>query len=259
LILTDYNVARTTYYDNYTLSYEISPKTAVYVQGQHIGYDYEEGVRLYDQTTLAGAGGFAYQAFSKTVLFGEAFYGVTTSDPNVRAPETPDMTFAGGALGARGAFTPKLIGNVRIGYETREFDGRDASNDPVVSLGLNYRFSTKTEIALGYSRRQDVSIQFDEQTYTAKVANLQLTQVIGSRGKWRATLGGYYGFYNYDASQFSLARDYDVYSINFGVAYQIQLWLSASLNFERTGVIGSARDVTEYDVNRLTFRLAVGY
>ena len=259
LILTEDKVSRNTYINDYRLSYEISPKTVLYVQGQHIGYDYEERIRLYDQTTLIGTGGFAYQALSKTVLFGEGFYGITTSEPNVTALETPDMIFAGGALGARGDFTPKLSGTVRIGYETREFEGQDASNDPVVAVGLNYRFSTRTDVALGFQRRQDVSIQFDEQTYTAQIVNAQLTQTIGSRGKLRATLGGYYGFYNYDQSQFSPARDYDVYSINFGVAYQIQLWLSASLNFDRTGVIGSARDVTEYDVNRLTFRLAIGY
>jgi hypothetical protein len=188
-------------------------------------------------------------------------YGMTTTAPNIPSPALADLTFLGAGLGVRGALTPKLTGQARIGYEVREFAGRNSSFDsPVVSIALGYAVSEKTSTSLNYSRRQDVSLYAGEQLYTSDVVGAQISQAIGSNGKWRATLGGYYGIYDYPASgSVQQQRGYDVYTVNFSVAYQIQLWLSASLGYDRTSVIAATSGSSDYDVNRLTFRLSVGY
>ena len=259
-VVTEANIERLTLYDNYTLSYRTTEKTSVYAQGLHSTIDYEEGVRLTDITTYSVTGGFGFQAFPKTVVFGETYYGTTSSEPNTPALKLPDVTFFGGALGARGNFTPKLAGIIRAGYETRELeDGTSLPGAPIVNLGLTYQYSPKTTFSLNYIRRQDVSIYFEQQSYVSDVVSVSATQALGSKGKWRATLGGYYGLYDYTRTATLLERNYDVYVAYFTLAYQIQLWLTASLSYDRTSVLGGSREITAYDVNRVTLRLSVGY
>ncbi len=259
-IVTEANIDRTTFYDSYTLSYKTTAKTSIYVQGLRSAIDYERGVRLFDLTTYSATAGFGFQVFPKTVLFGEGYYGTTSSEANLPAPKLPGITFMGGAIGVRGSFTPKTTGTLRLGYETREFeDGTTLPGAPVVNLGLTYQYSEKTAVALNYVRRQDVSIYFEQQSYTTDVVSLQATQTLGSKRKWKATVGGYYGLYDFARTSRVPNRNYDVYSAYFSLAYQIQLWLTASLNYDRTSVLGASADVTAYDVNRITLRLSIGY
>ena len=121
-----------------------------------------------------------------------------------------------------------------------------------------YHYSTKTALTLDYVRRQDLSIYYGQQSYVSDVASLQISQTLASKGKWRATLGGYYGLYDYSQTAGLVKVHYDIYSMYFALAYQIQLWLTASLGYDRTSVTGSA-GVTTYDVNKVTLRVAVGY
>ena len=260
VFVTEANIDRTTFYDSYMLSYRPAEKAGVYLRGTHSAIDYETGVRLFDYRALSLAGGFAYQAFPKATLFGEGYFGNTTSQPNLPAPSLPSIPFFGGAVGARGTFTPKITGTVQVGIEVRDFkSGPSLPPAPVANLGLSYRLSEKTTLSLNYVRRQDVSVYYQQQSYTSDVISLQASQALGSKGKWRATLGGYYAMYNYDTTTFLGQRDYDVYTINFSLAYQIQLWLTASLGLDRTSVLEGGAGTGSYDVNRMTLRLAIGY
>src|SRR5207244_7801152 len=134
-VVTEENIDRTTFYDNYTLAYKFGEKTSAYVQGLYSAIDYESGVRLLDLTAYSGTGGFAYQVFPKTVVFGEGYYRVTATAPNLPGPKLPEVSFVGGAFGARGNFTPKIVGTLRVGYETRTFANQTAApSSPVVNL-----------------------------------------------------------------------------------------------------------------------------
>lgn len=254
------NIQRTTISDRYAFTYRLDQKTAAYAEISHNGQDYERGTPLFDVTTIAGTLGAAYVASPKITISADGYYGVSSSSRNIAGPTFSDLTFAGGTIGARGTFTPKVTGNVRVGYETRAFeDGSGDSAAPVAIVGLNYQYSAKRSFSLNYARRQDVSIQFDQQSYASDSVNLQLSQKIGTSGKWSARLGGYYTLYNYDATLTSPERSYEVYSLNFSVAYQIQLWLNASLGFDRTSILAESAGSSSYDVNRVTLSLSVGY
>ena len=124
---------------------------------------------------------------------------------------------------------------------------------------MTYQYSSKTALSLNYVRRQDVSIYFEQQPYTLDVISIQATQALGAKGKWKTTLGGYYGFYDYAQTADLPHRNYDVYSAYFNLAYQVQLWLTASLGYDRTSVLEGSAGATAYDVNRITLRLSIGY
>lgn len=251
------NVDRMVFADAYSLGYRIGEKTGAYLQGAHSTTDYESGIRnLYDINTLRATVGFGYQAFPKTSFFGELYYGQTATTPNFDAPKNPHVSFIGGFLGVRGQFTEKLSGVAKAGYESREFsDNSPTPSAPVVNVSLNHRLSQKTSITLDYTRLNEVSIQFARESYTADVVSAQLSQMLGSNGKWRASLGGSYNRFEYEGG----STPYNRYSANFNLAYQVQLWLSASLGYSYDRIEYVAVGSSGYDINRVTLGLAVGY
>lgn len=256
------NVDRLSFNDDYTLSYDVGEKTSVYLRASHFNVDYQQGIALYDLQRVSGTAGFGYRAFPKTVVFGEIYYGQTSTDPNDPVLiSNPDLRFVGGYAGVRGNFTPKLSGMAKAGYEAREFsDSSEAPSEPVVDLSLSYQFSPKRMVALTYSRQNSVSVQYSRQTYTADTLGAQLVQVLGPSRKWQATVRGSYSLYEYDLnSQPSGRVQYDYFRGSFSLAYQIQRWLTASCGYDFEHVSGDTQAVIDYSVNRVSLRLAIGY
>ena len=260
VFIQEANIKRMSLYDNYTLTYKTGERSQIYVSGLLSMTDYEQDVRLLDFTTFAGTGGFGWIASQKSLLFGEAYYGATTTAANLPAPDYPGVTFMGGALGIRGRFTTKLGGVVRAGYETRKFDdGQSIPGSPVASVGITYDFSSKTSSSLNFVRRQDLSVYSGQQAYTANVVSLQASQKIGTSGKWRASAGSTLGMYDYDQSGLNRKISYEVLTANFALAYQPMLWLTAALSYDLSSVIGGEGGITKYDVNRISLHVGVGY
>lgn len=56
-------------------------------------------------------------------------------------------------VGARGEFTPKLVGNFRVGYTMRDWDDGTLGEDEMIGLdaGLTYLYSEKTQLTLNLS------------------------------------------------------------------------------------------------------------
>ncbi len=255
-------VDRTIFNDTYTLRYAVSPKTGAYLRGSHDAVDYQKGIPLFDANTLIGTGGFSYQAFPKTSAFGEVYYGQTATDPNppgtVKKP--PHAKFIGGFIGVNGNLTEKLSGTVKAGYETREFsDKTPAPSLPVVEMSLSQRFSEKTALSLSYSRRGSVSVQYEKQSYTIDAINLTLSQGIGTTGKLRALLGGGYYLYNYEEATSSPKRNDNTFMANLRLTYDLRLWLKANLGYNFESFRSDLPGVVDYDVNRVTLGLAIGY
>lgn len=258
--IADRSVDRNIFFDGYSLSYAISEKTGIYLQGQHSTTDYEQGIGLYDINTLRATAGFGFQAFPKVGFFGEMSYGQTATTPNFPAPKNPHVEFLGGGLGARGNFTSKLSGSVRVGYEAREFsDQTPTPSSPVADMSLSYRATQKSAVSLTFGRLHDVSIQYGKESYTANVASIQWDQVLGASHKWRASVGGRFGTFDYQSPDSAAQRQYDQYSAYFRLAYQIQLWLSASLGYTWDSIRTGSGGGYDYDINRASVGIAIGY
>ncbi|MHC1766572.1 MAG: outer membrane beta-barrel protein [Verrucomicrobiia bacterium] len=256
------NVDRLAIADTYTFSYDLSEKTAVYLRGEHSLLNYEENVALYDMQKLTGTGGFGFRVFPKTIVFGETYYGRTRTEVNDPSQvSNPRLDAIGGYVGVRGNFTPKLTGMAKVGYEHREFaDDSPTPSDPVADLSIGYAFSPKRSLALTYSHQNFVSIQYSRQTYTADVVGVNFNQMLGSTGKWQATVGGSYSLYGYEqGGGVAESVDYDYIRASFSLAYKIQRWLTASCGYDFEKVMGETGQVIEYDVNRVNLRMTVGF
>lgn len=264
-------VARNVWTDDYRLTYDLSDRTAPYVNLLHSTVDFESGVALYDSLTLIGTLGFEYKAFSRTSFFGEVYYGSTVNDRNVGAmPEYPTANFVGGFLGARGNFTEQLSGTAKAGYEYRWYRQEDDSlSAPVFEISLTERFTEKTILTLSYSRRQRESVQFVRSAYTSDALSLNLLQHIGNEGRFRAEFYGTYVSSDFEENRsqegvdnpqvLSGERLDHLLSTGLTFTYDVKLWMRVfgSYNFEYLD--SSSSRVIDYTVNRVTLGLELGY
>lgn len=256
--------------DYHRLSYKISEKTGVYLEGSYSAADWESASRLVDYSILQGGPGFLFRAFPKTSFFGELYYGQAAARPNrgllrlSPASRGLHAEFIGGYLGARGDFTPKVTGTVKAGYENRTYStGADAIGSPVVEMALTYRLSERTTTSLSYSRRNQPSVQSAGASYLTDDVRLELRQMLGATGKLWAIAGLGVGAYEYEVQQAG-AREFTgrsdlVFRPSFRLEYRFQLWLRASLDYNHDRYRSSSPSVVDYDVNRVTLRLAIGY
>jgi hypothetical protein len=129
----------------------------------------------------------------------------------------------------------------------------------VVEASLTGRINEKTTAVLSYSRRSSVSVQDPNASYASGVVTVGLNRVISSDGKLVARLGGSFQNDEYvDIGTFA-GRNDKAYRANFALVYNIQLWLSTSLAYEYEKYVSSDSRVIDYDVNRVTLRVSVGY
>ncbi len=257
-------VRRTTFFDDYRLTYDLSEKTAPYVQILHSTVDYQQGQPLYDDLTLIGTLGFEYKAFSRASFFGEVYYGSTSHEENSDLEDYPTASFVGAFIGARGTFTEKLTGSLKAGYELRSYRSSDAESSglPVVELDLAEQFSELTTLTLSYSHRQLESVQFTKSAYTADSVRLGLLQQIGYEGRCKASFTAAYLLADYEPNpNYVVDRTDNLISAAVTLTYDFKLWLRGYLayNFEHLDSTIPEPAVFSYDVNRVTLGVSLGY
>jgi hypothetical protein len=254
--------------DIYRLDYKVGERMGVYVEGQHASVNYESGLELFDTRTISGTGGFGYYLSDDTFLFGEVYYGKTSLDYNVPSPtQPPGTTFVGGFVGARGKFTEKINGTLKAGYEVSTFDksavaGLDnsAGSAPVVEATINYLVTERLTTSLSYSRRQHVSVQFVRSAYVLDSITAKATQILGSTGRLQLDLLASYAMYSFDpAAAYPSGRKDTNWRLQTGANYFFQTWLSTRLEYSFERFTSDFASVVDYDVNRVTLSLAIGY
>jgi hypothetical protein len=260
-------VDRLAFLNHYRLEYDLTEKIGAYVDGTHDATDYEEGTTLYDANTLRGTGGFAFRIAPKIRVFGEGYYGQSAVNPNrpfntndLSSVKGPHLDVLGGFVGASGDFHPKLTGSVKVGYETRRFSNSSAeAASPVVDASLTGRINDKTTAVVGYARRSSVSVQAAGQSYASDIVSAGLDRVLSSDGKLLARLGGSFENATYEDFGTYGGRNDKAYRANFALIYNIQLWLSTSVAYDFEKYVSNDPTIIDYDVNRVSVRVSVGY
>lgn len=269
-------VDRVNWNDNYTVTYDWTEKTDFYVRGTHRTMDYDAQTTLLDQTTLEGLLGTSYQFSPKFRLTVEGFYGNTAISPNAGRSTGPDSRYYGGFAGIRGAFTPKLSGSVRLGYEQRDFSSGDSASasTPAIATDLTYQFSNMTTAVLRYDRRTFPSPQFANQLSVSDAVTFQVIQLLGSTGRWLAR--GSVRFDNNDLTATTIAngggtidveRTDKTLAIGAALVYQPQPWLSciAAYEFEdfnlsfKSNAAAGVLQLVPYHNNRVSLSVAIGF
>jgi hypothetical protein len=252
-------VERSVYSENARVEYGLTEKVGLYGALAFDDADYKQGTPLYDQNVLVGTAGFSFNPAPKWGLFGELHYGQSASSPNSASlSDTPYAVSYGGFVGAKGDFTTRLSGSVKVGYEILEFGGSaPGSSSPVVEASLTDKFSDRTTASLSYSRRNNVSVQIANAAFVSDAVSASLTHTITSDGKFHAAVAGTLGNYTYEDSGAFASRLDRTYGVDFALIYNPQLWLSTRLAYSYQRFDSNV--TFDYNVNTVTFTLSVGY
>lgn len=253
-------VQRMSFSDNYTVAYQLSPKTRFYVGGQHYTTDYDEDTPLYDITNWRITGG-AGHTINKTSVFGEVHFAQAMPSRNLASMKSPSsLDSLGGYLGAQGTFTQRLTGTVKAGYEAHSYsDGSSAPGSVIVDVSLNHRFRENTASSLFYSRQTVLSPEVSGVNYNIDSVGLQINQRFGAEGRIQARLRTTLEWHDYSDSKVLSDRADIWYRVNLDLVYLIRAWWRAGLSYEFETFSSSYVGLTDYDVNRVTFYTQIGY
>lgn len=254
-------VDRQSYQFDHRLGYSLSEKTGVYGVGRYDAINFQGNTMFVSVGTLRGTAGFEWKGLSKTWFFGEAYYGQSAGRPNSPGtPKGPHTESMGGFLGARGNFTAKLSGMVKAGYEDSAFaDGSGAVSSPVVEASVTWQPRERTSTQLTYSRRSASSVQWTRTLITADMVTVGLRQALGTPARAAVVVSGSMGINDYSASAYWKNRVDNFFLARLQLSYQFRLWLSAGLGYEFQMLSSSDKTVVDYQVNRVTLSVNIGY
>lgn len=264
--VTGLKVNRTVWSDVYSINHRFGQRMASYFRVEHGSIDYDQGIRLFDVSSLEGALGFEWLLSERTRLFGEGYFGRIFVDNNgIPAVDPPSSDFGGGFIGARGDFTEKLSGIAKAGYEFYQFDhstsvgGSRSGSAPVFETSLSYLLTERTTLTLDYRRRQQVSAEYSQTAYVADEVRIGAASRLGSSDRLRADVAGRLGFYSYDRSPFFSKRDDVIWGVTAGATWLFQAWLTARLEYNFNQLSSDLPTIIEYGQHRITLTVSAGY
>lgn len=255
-------VDRLDFLDNYRLTWDATERTDLYLQVLHSYVDYQGNLPLYDYRTLIGTLGFEYHPFTKLYFFGETYYGQTENDGNQAGMfPYPGADFVGFFVGARGEFTEHIRGTAKAGFEHRYYSNDSGSLDaPVVEISIEDQLTDKTLISAGYTRRQFESVQFVRSPYTTDSISANWVQQIGADGRLRGIARAGYIVSNFDSTgQVIKDRSDELITGSLTISYDIKLWVRAFGSYSFEHLSSNEPSIVNYNVNRVTLGLQIGY
>lgn len=130
-------------------------------------------------------------------------------------------------VGARGEFTPKLTGQIRLGYTVRDFSNNTDDSDLGAEANLTYAFSEKTSVSLNAS--SDYNSTPVGATTQVKRLGFSSSTKVTEQWSWNANLS--YGITEYDR------KEDDLVSGGLGLAYTYSNFVNfaASYSFRSNG------------------------
>ena len=252
---------------NHNFDYSLGAKTHILLEGTYRLRDYPVNQILsrtyYNQEEWRATTGFGYNLRPKIRLAGRLYYGQIERSPNVDRnaagepiPDPPRADYVGGTIGANGNFTPKLSGDVRVGYEHRWFSDEGGDDGyPVARVGLTERFTEKTSLSISYNRSGGVSATRGTQTANVTIsdsADLHFQQVVGLRRPVVLSVNFRYVQTDYSRSSVSLEH----LDVQAGASYRLQPWAALFANY--TYQFGT-RTAYDYTVNVVSLGVNFGY
>lgn len=262
-------IGQVSLYDAWRADYDLSPKTLVGVRAGVQWVDYEAAdlppYHLYDYLSFFGGGRFGYRPSDKLTVFPELLVGQTFVEPNnATAPEGADLTSYSFSVGAEGDFTPKITGLVQAGYEIRSYaDDTEVPDSWIATTQVRWQARAKTALALAYRHAIEVSREAVGYAYMTDRATLSISQELGTQGRWIVNLDGYYQFNAYDrdfpADGGLVRRKDDLAGVSARGSFRWKPWLVTSASYDFVTYSDNLSNVQDYDVHRISLRVAAGY
>lgn len=222
-------------------------KTSVGAGFKYDGSDYKVGGGFRDNTVWEVPVDvyFEYSPKLQTSV-GYRYRSTDIDRSNAVFPSSKDHFFN---VGARGEFTPKLTGQVRVGYVQRKFDsGRGDKSDFGATADLTYAASAKTNFNLGLG--SDYGSGATGETVNTKSISLSSRTSIDEQWSFNTNLA-------YRDLEYPTRND-DFFQIGVGVAYTYNAFVNFAGNVSHRSQ-SSTQAASEFDNNVFNIAANIRY
>lgn len=179
---------------------------------------------------ISTTGTFYYSP--KTSVFGEFDFGIIDYDEQTT---NSDSDYQQWLVGLKGEVAPKLVGVVKTGYRSSNYeDGRSDFNGVTVYGDLTYDLQERTTIVLS-GERGPVESTFDTNSFfEANKVSLRFEHELLEKLQLQG--GGFYQRNEYPDSTTigtkTAERQDDIGSLSVGLIYEVREWLAAKTSYE---------------------------
>ncbi len=225
--------------------YLVSDKTSFEINGQVINRDYDDRI---DSFEYFNDNWIAYQILPKVNL------GVGFTWGAVDVSSGPDQIYYQGLARILYAYSDKLTFLLRGGYETRDFDDEDSTDEPVFGFVTDWEPFDGTKLNLNAYRTVRNSAAFSGQNITLTGAILSLEQDIFQKVTLNLRGGYEYSEYTANESDVDAFREDDYYFVRLGAEYSPKDWLKVMAYYQYRENDSNQDDVS-FGNNQLSVRV----
>ena len=257
-------ISYTLYSADFSVRYNHSPKFGVSTNINYGFRDYKNfsgREESYQNIEDVNAGITAYYIYSPKLDFylGHTFSIIDSPEPSNFIKGSVNHTM----FGIDGDITPKLTGNVQLGYATRSYDNSDlaAEDSMLFDVQLMWAWREKTKLSLNFMREFDPSPQ--DQGMLTTTFGTQVTQRFSKRVA--GTLGAYYGTVDFSSYRefgpfFERSDRTDKrYGISLTVLAHLTSYLDGRFGYNYTNITSGLGDEFNNERHLLSIGLIVQY
>ncbi len=235
--------------------YELSSMFSVEATYAKLSYDYEDET-LFGRSESHFGGAVIYNLYEKWGVLAEFTHGEVDIDDTEN-----DASFNRFLVGMRGQFTPKLMGKVKAGWESRSYDGDREDTDLGYLLGeLVHEVASDMKLQIGATQELHESITYEGSAYTVTQGRARLTKDFADR--ITLILSGYFQSNAYETGVLRgeelVERADDIWQAAIGVEYKLNKWTHILASMEHKSN-DSNFDENDYKYNRFNLGARLEY
>jgi polysaccharide biosynthesis protein VpsM len=236
-------------------AYEMNSKLSFEGQYGQTKYDYKDEA-LIGRTDNQASVTAVYNLYEKWGILGEVAHG----EVDIENTED-DASYNRFLVGARGNFTPKLSGTVKLGQEMRSYEGdREDADIGFITAEVTHQVANDMLLTLGANQQLVESIVYAGNAYTETQWRARLTKTFIDRVHF--FLSGYYQSNEYENAilrgETPEKRSDDIWQAEIGVEYKLNKWASLLAGLEHK-VFDSNFDENDFEVDRFNIGARLEY
>lgn len=250
---------RFTHNHNYRLLQNIAGKVSGSLAFSYGVQDYESDSNILDTKSWTMTAGSVYDLNEKLDILLEGFYGKSSSSANRASPTAgADASRYGFFTGAIAELTPKITGEMRLGWQNFEFDNSGTSSSGLsAEAELKLELTALSQLGVVFSRGINQSIQQANNSFIYTDIGLNYAHMLDVAGRWGFNSSVRYRNSEYDGLIFQ-GRSDNFFTYSAGVSYFMKDWLRAGITYTFTDFSANIGAVS-YDVHRIGFNVVIGY
>lgn len=235
-----------------TLGYKLGEKSRAELGFSYYTIDYEDPAndRL-DRSEVAGRGTYFYKFWPKTTALFEFVHSSNMFDQLAQTDPQDDSKAYEFNTGLRFNTDAKLRGDIRVGYEKRDFETIGDDDNFVFDADLTWLATPKFTGRISFSRSTENAESSTDEFYTHNEVS------VGATHRFTNKLYGSIDFTYYKDDYNTDREDENAIEV-VEAGYYFKEWLRVFVRYERED-FDSTIDLNDYEDNRVSFGIAMTY